>query len=68
MDKITPKFQQLAEDFGFNIVSCFRSRPNTNSKVENHMRIIDEIISCNFLLDNEEQLYEKNLTDNNEAN
>ena len=56
--KVNPKFQQFADDFGFNIVPCVRARPNTKAKVENPMRVIDEIMSYNGLLDNEEQLYE----------
>lgn len=66
--KVNPKFQQLADDFGFNIVHCARARQNTKAKVENPMRIIDEIMSYNGLLDNEEQLYEKIQQITNEAN
>lgn len=51
--KVNPKFQQLADDFGFNIVPCVRARLNTKAKVENPMRIIDEIMSYNGLLDRE---------------
>ncbi len=32
--KINPKFQQLADDFGFNIIPCVRARPNIKAKVE----------------------------------
>ena len=66
--KVNPKFQQFADDFGFNIVPCVRARPNTKAKVENPMRVIDEIMSYNGLLDNEEQLYEKMQQITNEAN
>lgn len=66
--KVNPKFQQLADDFGFNIVPCVRASLNTKAKVENPMRIIDEIMSYNGLLDNEEQLYEKMQQITNEAN
>ena len=66
--KINPKFQQLADDFGFNIVPCVRARPNTKAKVENPMRIIDEIMTYNGLLANEEELYEKMSIITNEAN
>lgn len=66
--KVNPKFHQLADDFGFNIVHCARARQNTKAKVENPMRIIDEIMSYNGLLDNEEQLYEKIQQITNEAN
>ncbi|SFU67123.1 hypothetical protein SAMN04487886_109512 [Clostridium sp. DSM 8431] len=51
--KINPKFQQLADDFGFNIAPCVRARPNTKAKVENPMRIIDEIMTYNGLLNDE---------------
>lgn len=66
--KINSKFQQLADDFGFNIVPCIRARPNTKAKVENPMRIIDEIMTYNGLLANEEELYEKMRVITNEAN
>ena len=66
--KINPKFQQLADDFGFNIVPCVRARPNTKAKVENPMRIIDEIMTYNGLLADEEELYEKMRIITNEAN
>ena len=66
--KINPKFQQLADDFGFDIVPCVRARPNTKAKVENPMRIIDEIMTYNGLLNNEEELYEKMRLITNEAN
>ena len=66
--KVNSKFQQFADDFGFNIVPCIRARPNTKAKVENPMRVIDEIMSYNGLLDNEEQLYAKMQQITNEAN
>lgn len=66
--KVNPKFQQFSDDFGFNIVPCVRARPNTKAKVENPMRVIDEIMSYNGLLDTEEQLYEKMQQITNEAN
>lgn len=31
--KVNPKFQQFADDFGFNIVHWVRARPNTKAKV-----------------------------------
>lgn len=66
--KVNPKFQQFAHNFGFNIISCVRARLNTKAKVENPMRVIDKIMSCNGLLDNKEQLYEKMQQITNEAN
>ena len=66
--KINPKFQQLANDFGFKVVPCIRARPNTKAKVENPMRIIDEIMAYNGILENMEDLYEKMNLITNEAN
>lgn len=66
--KVNPKFQQFADDFGFNIVPCIRARPNTKVKVENPMRVIDEIMTYNGLLNNEEELFEKMQEITNEAN
>lgn len=66
--KVNPKFQQFADDFGFNIVPCIRARPNTKAKVENPMRVIDEIMTYNGLLNNEEELFEKMQEITNEAN
>lgn len=45
--KINIKFKQLADDFEFKVVPCIRARPNTKAKVENPMRIIDEIMNYN---------------------
>lgn len=66
--KVNPKFQQFADDFEFNIVPCIRARPNTKAKVENPMRVIDEIMTYNGLLNNEEELFEKMQEITNEAN
>lgn len=57
--KINVKFKQFADDFGFKITPCIRARPNTKAKVENPMRIIDEIMAYNGILANIEELYEK---------
>ncbi|WP_052117163.1 DDE-type integrase/transposase/recombinase [Clostridium botulinum] len=54
--KFNNKFKQLAGDFGFKIVSCIRARPNTKAKVENPMRIIDEIMNYNGIVDNLDEL------------
>lgn len=54
--KINNKFKQLADDFGFKVVPCVRARPNTKAKVENPMRIIDEIM--NYHKDHHMQLLE----------
>lgn len=66
--KINAKFKQLADDFGFSIVPCVRARPNTKAKVENPMRIIDEIMNYNGILDNLAELHEKMSVITNEAN
>lgn len=66
--KTNPKFQQLADDFGFKIVPCIRARPNTKAKVENPMRIIDEIMAYSGTLNNVEELYDKMNVITNEAN
>lgn len=66
--KINVKFKQFADDFGFKITPCIRARPNTKAKVENPMRIIDEIMAYNGILANIEELYEKMEVITNEAN
>ena len=49
--KVNAKFQQLADDFGFKIKPCMAGRPNTKGKVESPMKLIDEIMSYNGLLE-----------------
>lgn len=66
--KINNKFKQLADDFGFEIIPCIRARPNTKAKVENPMRIIDEIMNYNGVVKNLEELHEKMNVITNEAN
>lgn len=66
--KINNKFKQFANDFGFNIVPCIRSRPKTKAKVENPMRIIDEIMNYNGILENLQELHEKMTVITDEAN
>lgn len=63
-----PKFQQFADDYGFKITPCIAARPNTKAKVENPMRIIDEIMTYNGTLANLEQLHEKLGHITNDAN
>lgn len=65
---VNPKFQQFADDYGFKVVPCIAGRPNTKSKVENPMRVIDEIMSYNGTLNNLEELHEKLEQITNEAN
>ena len=66
--KINPKFRQLSDDFGFKINPCVRARPNTKAKVENPMRVIDEIMTYNGILENLEELYAKMNRITNETN
>jgi transposase len=66
--KINNKFKQLAGDFGFRVVPCIRARPNTKAKVENPMRIIDEIMNYNGIVENLEELHKKMNIITNEAN
>ncbi|MGL5715533.1 MAG: IS21 family transposase [Paraclostridium sp.] len=66
--KINPKFSQFASDFGFTIKPCIRARPQTKAKVENPMKIIDEIMNYNGILSNLEELHEKMNMITNEAN
>ncbi|QGU00317.1 hypothetical protein SYNTR_1723 [Candidatus Syntrophocurvum alkaliphilum] len=65
---VNPKFQQFADDYGFKVVPCIKGRPQTKAKVENPMKIIDEIMTYNGVLDNIEQLHEKLEQITNEAN
>jgi transposase len=57
--KVNTKFQQLADDFGFEIVPCIRARANTKAKVENPMRVIDEIMNYSGIVEDLEELHEK---------
>lgn len=66
--KVNNKFQQLADDYGFKIVPCVRARPNTKAKVENPMKIIDEIMNYNGIVENLEELHKKMSIITNEAN
>jgi len=66
--KINNKFQQFSDDYGFEIKACLRARPKTKAKVENPMRVIDEIMNYNGQLNNINELYEKIKTINDEVN
>lgn len=66
--RINPKFEQFANDYNFKIIPCVAGRPQTKAKVENPMRIIDEIMSYNGVVENLEELHEKLNLINNEAN
>lgn len=66
--KVNPKFQQFANDFGFKIKTCMAGRPNTKAKVESPMKLIDEIMNYNGLLEDFTELEKKIEELNNEAN
>jgi transposase len=66
--KVNSKFQQLADDYGFKVKPCIRARANTKAKVENPMRVIDEIMNYNGVVKNLEELHEKMSKITNEAN
>jgi transposase len=66
--KVNSKFQQLADDIGFKVKPCMARRPNTKAKVESPMKLIDEIMSYNGLLEDFTELEEKIELLNNEAN
>ena len=66
--KVNPKFQQFANDFCFKIKPCLAGRPNTKAKVESPMKLIDEIMNYNGLLEDFTELEKKIEELNNEAN
>ena len=66
--KCNNKFQQFADDYGFKIKPCVSRRPKTKAKVENPMRIIDELMNYNGQLNDLKEIYEKLKIINNEAN
>ncbi len=49
--KIISKFQQFADDYGFNVRPCIAGRPRTKAKVEATMKILDEIRAYDGKLD-----------------
>ncbi|MBN1074797.1 IS21 family transposase [Clostridium botulinum] len=51
--KVNNKFQQFADDYGFNVRPCIAGRPNTKAKVEAPMKLLDEIRAYNGTLDYE---------------
>ncbi len=51
--KVNNKFQQFANDYGFNLRPCIAGRPNTKAKVEAPMKLLDEIRAYNGTLDYE---------------
>ncbi|WP_051533792.1 IS21 family transposase [Desulfitibacter alkalitolerans] len=65
---VNPKFQQFADDYGFKVFPCIAGRPNTKAKVESPMKVIDEIMAYNGVLNTLEELHEKLEKITNEAN
>lgn len=59
--KINVKFEHFSKDYGFQVKPCMANRPQTKSKVEAPMKILDEIRAYNGTLDYEglHQLVEK---------
>lgn len=41
--KVNVRFEQYANDFGFEVKPCIAGRPQTKAKVESPMKLIDEI-------------------------
>lgn len=66
--KVNIKFEQFAKDFNFKVKPCMRARPNTKAKVENPMRIIEEILNYNGKLENLTELDNKLSIIEEEAN
>lgn len=62
------KVQQFANDFDFEIKPCIAGRPQTKAKVENPMRVIEEIMNYNGILETYAELYEKMKKITDEAN
>ncbi|HZK43070.1 MAG TPA: IS21 family transposase [Syntrophomonadaceae bacterium] len=66
--RVNPSFQQFADDYGFEIFPCIAGRPETKAKVESPMRVIEEILAYNGILETMEELEEKLEVITNEAN
>ena len=49
--KINSKFEQFSKDFGFEVKPCIVAMPETKSKVESPMRVLDEIRAYSGTLD-----------------
>ena len=49
--KVNIRFQNLADDYGFKVHPCIAARPETKSKVESPMRILDELRAYGGQLD-----------------
>lgn len=51
---VNKRFEQFAQDFGFEVQPCISGRPQTKAKVESPMKIIDEIRAYQGKFDYEE--------------
>lgn len=51
--KINAHFKEFADNYGFKTKPCIAGRPQTKSKVESPMKLLDEIYAYNGLLDYE---------------
>ncbi len=51
---VNRKFAQFAKDYGFKVKLCITGIPQTKTKVESQMKLIDEIRAYNGQLDYEE--------------
>lgn len=49
--RINQRFKQFADDYGFKTKACIAGRPQTKSKVETGMKLLDEIYAYNGQLD-----------------
>ena len=45
--KVNARFQQFADDYGFQVKPCIAGRPQTKAKVEAPMKVLDEIRAYN---------------------
>ena len=65
--KVNNKFQQFANDYGFKVKPCKAGTPQTKSKVESPMKILDELYAYNGIYDLS-QLNKKLMEINNRIN
>lgn len=65
--KVNNKFQQFANDYGFKVKPCKAGTPQTKSKVESPMKILDELYAYNGIYDLS-QLDKKLMEINNRIN
>ena len=65
--KVNNKFQQFATDYGFKVKPCKAGTPQTKSKVESPMKLLDELYAYNGIYDLS-QLNEKLMEINNRIN